>query len=261
MKPLPDLASRLRTGSAVLTRTGTVHVALALLALALMPFDGRTILGVDPWLTPFKFMVSLALSEWTLAWYLAQLEPSRRSERAIAWTVSLSMLGATVCLWLQPARGTTSHFNESSVFDGVVFGAMGILILINTLAAIWLFVLLFVRRTGLSPALGWGLRLGLGVFLIGSVLGVPMILRGAHSVGVPDGGPGLPFLNWSTVGGDLRVAHALGLHGLQLFPLIGYWLAARRRSARWFLVALPAWLALLTVAYLGAMGARPLWPA
>jgi hypothetical protein len=49
----------------------------------------------------------------------------------------------------------------------------------------------------------------------------------AHNVGVADGGAGLPLVNWSTVAGDLRVAHFFGLHGIQIIPLFAFVLSKK----------------------------------
>ena len=53
-------------------------------------------------------------------------------------------------------------------------------------------------------------------------------IAGAHTVGAPDGGRGLPVTGWSADHGDLRIAHFLGMHGLQVLPLLAWWIARRR---------------------------------
>ena len=56
----------------------------------------------------------------------------------------------------------------------------------------------------------------------------------AHTIGAPDGGPGLPVVNWSRQYGDLRVAHFIGIHSLQVIPVFGYYVAKSNRSVQLF---------------------------
>ena len=106
-----------------------------------------------------------------------------------------------------------------------------------TIVVLWLATLAvalrFLREPGRDRAAGTAVRLGLVVALVGLLEGFVMVALNGHSVGVPDGGPGLPLVGWSTTGGDLRIAHFVGMHALQGLPLLAAALAAlRRRPAR-----------------------------
>jgi hypothetical protein len=57
----------------------------------------------------------------------------------------------------------------------------------------------------------------------------PVKAVGAHTIGAPDGGPGIPGVGWSTEHGDGRIPHFFGIHGLQIIPFLG-WLLSRRRD-------------------------------
>ena len=71
----------------------------------------------------------------------------------------------------------------------------------------------------LNTAIGMGLAY-LMTWPTASQLANYQGIAGAHAVGVEDGGPGLPFLGWSTVAGDLRVGHFFGLHSIQVAAIL-----------------------------------------
>ncbi|NJL14791.1 MAG: hypothetical protein HC913_18520 [Microscillaceae bacterium] len=135
------------------------------------------------------------------------------------------MLLEIICILAQALRGQPSHFNITSAFNIFIFNVMGLAILINTILLVLLTVDFFVLPLEMPSDLRWAARLGLVLMLLGSAEAGLMLGLQQHAVGQADGGTGLPFLNWSTEGGDLRIAHFVGLHALQI--LIGLvWLNA-----------------------------------
>ena len=94
--------------------------------------------------------------------------------------------------------------------------------------------------------------------MLGSIEGGMMVMQLAHTMGAQDGGPGLPFLNWSKQAGDLRIAHFIGLHGLQVLPIAGFWLSEVGASAAIFLVALVQYGAFV-LTFLQAVAKKPLF--
>jgi hypothetical protein len=230
-------------GSAPLTVTGLVMIVVLVAAAVGLAVDPRIITGAPAWLKPSKFAISIAIYSFTLAWIFTLLPEWPRVRRVVGWTTAVALVLEIALISLQAFRGTASHFNVGTVFDGVVFAVMGIAIVIQTLATIAVAVALW-RHRFTDRALGWALRLGMTLTIVGAMTGGMMTrptttqldaaragerltVVGAHTVGGPDGGPGLPVVGWSTQHGDIRVAHFLGLHALQVLPIVA--LLARRR--------------------------------
>jgi hypothetical protein len=241
---LRGLVSRLWQSDAPLTATGVLMLGLLAFALVGLLIDPRVIGGAPAWLKPAKFAASIAIYTLTLAWIFTFLREWPRTRRVISWMTALVMIGEMALISLQAARGTTSHFNVGQPFDAAVYSAMGSMIAVMTLSSIAVAVALWRQRFE-DRALGWALRLGMTIALIGASTGglmtTPtraqleaaragqrMTIAGAHTVGGPDGGPGLPGTGWSTQHGDVRIAHFVGLHALQALPVLALLLRRRR---------------------------------
>lgn len=205
-----------------LTTAGAIHVGLALLMLIGLAFDSRTILGLNPWVKPLKFALSIAVYLFSLALFLSYFPSGRKLLSWAGVTIAVTMLVEILLISIQALRGTTSHFNVSTSLDAGIFTLMGIAVAVNTLAVAVILWEYFAAAPPLAAAYLWGIRLGLVIFIAGTLQGFLMASRGAHTVGAPDGGAGLPFVNWSTRFGDLRVAHFIGLHALQGLPIVGW---------------------------------------
>ena len=228
--------------------TGLAQIPVLAALVVIAQFDHTTILGISRWIKPAKFLVSTTIYMWTIAWFLVYLPGG---SKLVSWGTALCMVIENALITMQAARGTTSHFNATTPFDAVVFIVMGIVIGVNTGILTYLLVLFFRRPVRIPATYLWGIRFGILLTIVGSLEGVVMVLRLAHTVGLADGGPGMPLTNWSTAGGDLRIAHFFGLHALQVIPAFGYlirgakpWGVAVFAGAYAGVIALLFWLAM-----------------
>lgn len=227
-KFLADLQSRGRS----LAAFGWLNLTLALLFLIFWTSTDAEVMGINAWIKPLKFALSITLYSFTFAWLLPYLKRERHRNVA-GGTLMVCMAAEILVIALQAARGETSHYNISSPLNAVLFATMGLFIGVNTVmnAAVWVLFML-PGRTTLEGAqlLAW--RAGLFFFFAGSLAGGLMIQHLAHTVGAADGGPGISFFNWSTQAGDLRIPHFLTLHGLQAIPLFSWWIARHTSNPR-----------------------------
>lgn len=254
---------------------GAVMAALTLVCFAAMFIDHRELLGVNVWEKPLKFSISAAVYAFTWSWLIAQLRHFRR----LAWwagTVSAVLILLEMVIIVGAAAfDTTSHFNVSSPLNVTLWAIMAF-----SISAVWgatfvVSILLFRNALG-DRARTLAIRAGAIIALVGMGLAFLMTgpqgdqitnyqgIIGAHTVGQADGGPGLPLLGWSTVAGDLRIPHFVGMHALQLLPaaLIVIELLARRilrlrdETVRWRIVAIVAGTYALTLAVLTGQALR-----
>ncbi|MFE6614452.1 hypothetical protein [Amycolatopsis sp. NPDC057786] len=236
MTILTDLQERTRTWHRGSYRSAQAFAVITVLCVLAMLIDQRTLNGAPLWAKPFKFAVSAALYFFTWSWLVSLLPKFRRTANWLANALVVIFAAEYALVVFQAARVRASHFNNATPLDNTIFQVMG-----GMIAVLWLvnlvltIAVLFTRLPDRATA--WAARIGAILGMIGISLATLMssptpdqqalldatgqsAMIGAHTVGLPDGGPGLPILGWSTVGGDLRIPHFLGLHGLQALPLL-----------------------------------------
>ncbi|MEQ1573939.1 MAG: hypothetical protein ABL993_06800 [Vicinamibacterales bacterium] len=239
--------ARLWATDPLLTGTGLFLLALLVPSALGIWLDPRDITGAPAWLKPAKFALSTAVYTLTLAWVFTYLPGWPRTRRIVGRATAVVMFVEIAIIDLQAWRGTTSHFNISTPLDATLFAFMGLAIVVQTSVSVAVAAALW-RQPFADRATGWALRLGMTITIVGAFTGGLMTgptqaqlaearathrlaLAGAHTVGAPDGGPGLPVTGWSTRHGDVRVPHFVGLHALQALPIVAL-VALRRRDER-----------------------------
>lgn len=261
---LPDLELEPRLAAAAFAMAAlAVPTALAWLS------DDRQFQGVDTWIKPLKFEISVAVHLLTLAVILPLAGDRFRASwagRSVVWPVIVPIILEVLYIAWRASRLEASHYNRDDWAGIALYAVMGIGAVMFTIAPGLLAYGLSRRDAAPMPeVVRWSLVVGLALTCVFGLASGAILSASAsgHYVGVvPPEHRTIPFFGWSLAVGDLRVAHFLGLHALQIIPAVGLVLWQATRRSKPALVALgavsAAYAAVTATALAAALQARPL---
>jgi hypothetical protein len=180
--------------------------------------------GVNVWIKPLKFQLSVAVHFVSIAWFLTFLPLQQRSRKLITRLCQiLTTVGLLEIAYisLQASKGEASHFNLSTPLTVLFYSLMGFGAVMMLVISGWVGVLtLRYGATDRPFVLAIGLSLIVGS-LLGGLSGAYISINHSHWVGgVPTDAGGMPLFGWSRIEGDLRVAHFFGMHIIQGGPIV-----------------------------------------
>jgi hypothetical protein len=218
-----DFIPQLQYRNETLFYFGLICFILSIAFLLLTKVTKTQVYNVNAWYKPFKFAISLGTYSWTMAWYCYYL-PSFHIE-LFNWTVVILWSFELIYIAFQASKGQLSHYNLSTPLNSLLYSLMALAATIVTLYTAYVGILFF---NGAFPQLPnyyvWAIRLGILIFVIFSFEGFAMGSRLNHSVGALNDNSNWFIVGWSKTVGDLRVSHFIGMHALQVLPLVSYYI-------------------------------------
>ena len=202
---------------------GLFCLLLSVICIVFTKTTATQIHGVNAWFKPFKFAVSLGLYSWTMAWYCHYL--SDFNTTPFSWTVIILFGLELLYIIFQASKGQLSHYNISTPTYSLLYSLMGLVAAVVTLYTAYIGLLFFTQSFSNLPSYYvWSIRLGILIFVVFSFEGGLMGSRMNHSVGAINDNSNMWLIGWSKTVGDLRVSHFIGMHALQLLPLLSFYI-------------------------------------
>jgi hypothetical protein len=235
---------------------GLLCLSLSIACIILSKFTTTQVHGVNAWFKPFKFAVSIGLFAWTMAWYCYYL--SNFNTTIFNWTVIILFGFELVYIIFQASKGQVSHFNISTPTYSMLYSLMGLAATIITLYTAYIGLLFFTQSfPNLPKYYLWAIRLGILIFVIFSFEGALMGSRMNHSVGAINDNSNWFIVGWSKTVGDLRVSHFIGMHALQLLPLLSFYIFKNTKVT----IIISIFYGLLaTITLVQALKGKPIFP-
>jgi len=250
-----SFARELKIRNEYLFYFGLICLILAFICIVLTKATTTQVHGVNAWNKPFKFAVSIGVFSWTMAWYCDYLADFNVTP--FNWIVIILFGFELGYIVFQASKGELSHYNFSTPTYSLLYSLMGLVAVIVTLYTAYIGVLFFSQSFPQLPNYYvWAIRLGILIFVIFSFEGALMGSRMNHSVGAINDNSNWFIVGWSKTVGDLRVSHFIGMHALQLLPLLSFYIFKNTKAT--IIISL-LYAVLATTTLVQALNGKPIF--
>ena len=249
-----DFIHQLRYRNETLFWYGLICLVFSAVCIVLTRYSNTQVYNVNAWYKPFKFAFSTFLFVWAMAWYCYYLP--NFNIKVFNWSVIILLGFEIFYIALQAGKGQLSHYNVSSPVYSALYSMMALAASIVTLYTAYVGILFFTNSFPELPNYYlWAIRLGIIIFVIFSFEGFAMGSRLNHSVGALNDNSNWFILGWSKTVGDLRVSHFIGMHALQVLPVLSYYVF---KNTKLTIVLSFIYLVLAVLTLIQALQGRPL---
>jgi hypothetical protein len=208
---------------------GLFCLFISIICIVLTKLTTTQVCTVNAWFKPFKFAVSIGLFAWTMAWYCHYL--SNFNVIPFNWTLIILFGFELAYITFQASKGQLSHFNFDTRLYAILYSLMGLAAVVVSLYTAYIGFLFFTQSfPDLPRHYIWAIRLGILIFVVFSFEGALMSSQMSHSIGAINDNSNWWIIGWSKTVGDLRVSHFIGMHALQLLPLLSFYIFKNTKS-------------------------------
>lgn len=188
------------------------------------------------WIKPFKFGLSLSLYGMSMLLISKFLSQDRK---LLYWTSMFAFIGSTVELAAIFFQSLCLHpviLHPASLFAGIesiLWYTIKLAIMPVAFSDLVMLAML-LRQKSLPPVLGsaicWGALLAALGFIPGFMMLMPEALQHPFSAEIAINNKNDLHTLLNPSGADLRIAHFVGLHALQIFPLLAIYINSLKLS-------------------------------
>ena len=249
-----DFIQQLKYRNETLFYYGLLCLILAAIFILLTKFTNTQVYHVNAWYKAFKFAFSTFLFAWAMAWYCYYLP--HFNIKIFNWSVIILLGFEIFYIAFQASKGQLSHYNISTPVYSALYSMMALAATLVTLYTAYVGVLFFTNSFPELPHYYlWAIRMGIIIFVIFSFEGFAMGSRLNHSVGALNDNSNWFIIGWSKTVGDLRVSHFIGMHALQVLPILSYYVF---KNTKWTIGLSFVYGLLALVTLIQAVQGRPL---